>query len=109
MFIVTEYAALTRVKNAEQTMAAPWLTPSKKFKRVHSAEKVMASIVWDSQCVIMIDYLEQGRSINRRIEAVMPRSHIHGLDAVLATITIRHRSWQSVLVRRFPCCIHIHT
>ena len=29
-----------RVKTAEQTMEAPWLTPPKKFKRVHSAEKV---------------------------------------------------------------------
>ena len=26
-----------RVKNAEQTLEAPWLTPSQKFKRVHSA------------------------------------------------------------------------
>ena len=34
-----------------------------KFKRVHSAGKVMASIFWDSQGVIMIGYLEQGRTI----------------------------------------------
>ena len=38
-------------------MARP--TP-KKFKRVHSAGKVMASIFWDSQGMIMIDYPEQG-------------------------------------------------
>ena len=36
----------------------------KKFKRVHSAERVMASIFWVSQGVIIIDYLEQGRTIN---------------------------------------------
>ena len=36
----------------------------KKFMRVHSAGKVMALIFWDSQGVIMIDYLEQGRMIN---------------------------------------------
>ena len=36
----------------------------KKFKRVHFAGKVMESIFWDSQGVIMIDYLEQGRTIN---------------------------------------------
>ena len=53
-----------RVKNAEQTMEAPWLTPPKKFKRVHSVGKVMTSIFWDSQEVIMVDYLEQGRTIN---------------------------------------------
>ena len=35
-----------------------------KFKRVHSAGKVMASIFWDSQGVIMIDYLEQGYTEN---------------------------------------------
>ena len=36
----------------------------KKFKRIHSAGKVMVSIFWDSQGVIMIDYLEQDRTIN---------------------------------------------
>ena len=36
----------------------------KKFKRNHSAGKVMASIFWDSQGVIMIEYLEQDRMIN---------------------------------------------
>ena len=36
----------------------------KIFKRVHSAGKVMTSIFWDSQGVIMSDYLEQGRPIN---------------------------------------------
>ena len=62
-------------------MEAPWLTPPKKFKRVHSAEKVMALIFWDSQGVIMIDYLEQGRTINgayyaselRRLRQKVPR------------------------------------
>ena len=38
----------------------PGSTPPKKFKRVRSAGKVMASIIWDSQGVIIIDYLEQG-------------------------------------------------
>ena len=53
-----------RVKNVEQTMEALWLTPPRKFKRVHLAGNVMALIFWDSQGVIMIDYLEQGRMIN---------------------------------------------
>ena len=44
-------------------MEAPWLT-RKKFKRIHSAGKVMASIFWNSQGVIMIDCLEQGPTIN---------------------------------------------
>ena len=35
-----------------------------KFKRVSSAWKVMASIFWDSQGVIMVDYTEEGCAIN---------------------------------------------
>ena len=42
----------------------PGSHPPKKFKMVHSAGKVMASIFWDSPGAIMIDYLEQGRKIN---------------------------------------------
>ena len=45
-------------------MEAPWLTQPKKFKRAPSAGKVMTSIFWDSQGVIMIGYLEQGRTMN---------------------------------------------
>ena len=42
----------------------PGSSPPKRFKIVHSAGKVMASIFWESQGVIMIDYLVQGRTIN---------------------------------------------
>ena len=42
----------------------PGSSSPKKFKKVLSAGKVMVSIFWDSQGVIMIDYLEQGRTIN---------------------------------------------
>jgi hypothetical protein len=35
----------------------------KKFKRVPSTVKMMASFFWNSQGIIMIDYLEQGRTI----------------------------------------------
>ena len=45
-------------------MEARWLTPPKKFKRVSSAGKVMASIFLDIQSVVMVDYLEEGRMIN---------------------------------------------
>ena len=44
-----------RLKNAEQTMEAPWLTHSMG----HPAWKVMAPIFWDSQGLIIIDDLEQ--------------------------------------------------
>ena len=42
----------------------PGSSPPKKFKRFHLAGMVMASIFWDSHGVIMINYLEQGRTIN---------------------------------------------
>ena len=45
-------------------MEVPRFTPTETFKRVHSTGKVMALIYWDSQGVIIIDYLEQGRMIN---------------------------------------------
>ena len=42
----------------------PGSPPPDKLKRVHSAGKVMASIFWDIQGVIVIYYFEQGRKIN---------------------------------------------
>ena len=56
--------------NAQQTMKAPWLIPPKQFMRVHSVGKAMASMFWDSQGVVIIDYLEQGRTINGSYYAV---------------------------------------
>ena len=44
----------------------PGSPPPKKLKRVSSAGKVMASVFWDSQGVIKIDYLEQGRTHDKR-------------------------------------------
>ena len=42
----------------------PGSSSSNAFKRVQLAGKVMASTFWDSQGMIMINYLEQGRTIN---------------------------------------------
>ena len=42
----------------------PCSPPSKKFKRVSAAGKVMASLFYDSQGVIIVDYLEEGGMIN---------------------------------------------
>ena len=42
----------------------PGSPPPKKFKRVSSAGNVMVSIVWDSQGVVMMYYLEQSSMIN---------------------------------------------
>ena len=45
-------------------MEAPWFTPPEKFKWFHSVGKVMTSIFWDSQKLIMIYYLDQDRMVN---------------------------------------------
>ena len=36
----------------------------KKAKTVPSADKVMASVFWDTRGIIFIDYLQKGRTIN---------------------------------------------
>lgn len=41
----------------------PWSPSPRKFRVTASAGKVMASVFWDSAGVIMIDYLERGRTI----------------------------------------------
>lgn len=38
--------------------------PPKKAKAILSAKKVMASVFWDCKGVIMVDYLEKGKTIN---------------------------------------------
>ena len=54
-------------------MEASWLIPPKKLKRSHSAGKVIASIHWDSQGVIVIDYFSaRSHILCRRIEAATP-------------------------------------
>ena len=51
-------------------------SPPKKIKRVHSAGKVMASMFCEIQVLIMIDYLEQGRTINGTYNANKLRQEI---------------------------------
>ena len=51
-------------KNEAQKLKYSGSPLPKKFKQVHSAGKVMASIFWDSQGVIMVDYLEQDSTRN---------------------------------------------
>ena len=34
-----------------------------KFRKIASAGKVMASVFWDSEGVLMIDYLERGKTV----------------------------------------------
>ena len=48
----------SRVCNNGSTLAHPLL------RNFSSAGKVMASIFWDSQGIIMVDYLEEGCMIN---------------------------------------------
>jgi histone-lysine N-methyltransferase SETMAR len=41
----------------------PWSPSPRKFRVVASARKVMASVFWDSEGVIVVDYLEHGHTI----------------------------------------------
>ena len=60
------FTTLTQSKKLQSKQwKHPSSSPPKKFKRVHSAGKVMASIFWDNQGVLIIDYLEQGCTIKR--------------------------------------------
>jgi histone-lysine N-methyltransferase SETMAR len=58
---IHHYTPETKVQSAQ------WVSPGerapKKAKTVPSAGKVMATVFWDSQGIILIDYLEKGRTI----------------------------------------------
>ena len=67
--VVTQDQTLVHHFDPESKMQSkkwkhPGSSPPKKFKRVHSTGKVIASVFWDSQGVIMTDYLQQGHTIN---------------------------------------------
>ena len=42
----------------------PGSPPPKKAKAVPSAGKVMASVFWDADGILMVDYLQKGQTIN---------------------------------------------
>ena len=55
------FTTLTQIqKKISKQWKHPGSPPPKKLKRAYSAVKVVASIFWDSQGLIMIDYLELG-------------------------------------------------
>ena len=45
-------------------MAAQRLTPPQKFRKKKSAGKVLASIFWDQDVILLIAYLPKGQTIN---------------------------------------------
>ena len=49
--------------NSVQTVDCKGGTDSKKAKTFFSAGKVMATVFWDSHGVILIDYLQKGKTI----------------------------------------------
>ena len=68
------------------------LPPPKKFKRVSSAGKVMASIFWDSQGVIRVNYLGEGRTINGAYFAEKKRKVDSRCSALARQCTSPHLS-----------------
>ena len=66
--VVTQDEILVHLFDPEsKKQSVQWKPPgspsSKKFK-ISSTGKVMTSILWDNQGVIMVDYLEKGRTTN---------------------------------------------
>ena len=47
-------------------------SPSKKAKTVPSAGKIMASVFWDGDGILLIDYLQKGQTINGTYYASLP-------------------------------------
>ena len=50
-------------KNQSEMWTGPGESAPKKAKTVLSAGKVMATIFWDSHGIILIDYLQKGKTI----------------------------------------------
>jgi hypothetical protein len=52
----------------------------KKARSVPSAGKVMASVIWDAEGILFIDYLEKGKTITREYSNLLTRldEKIHG-------------------------------
>ena len=53
-------------ESKEQSKALPGESAPKKANTVLSAGKVMAMVFWDSQGIILIDYLEKGKLSHER-------------------------------------------
>ena len=53
-----------KAKNQSMQWKHSGAHPPKKFKRVPLAGNAMASVFWDNQGVILLDYLEKDRTIN---------------------------------------------
>ena len=62
--VVHGFITLTQSQKCKACNRSTLAHPLPRRLRVSSAGKVVASAFWDSQGVIMIDYLEQGRTIN---------------------------------------------
>lgn len=58
-------------KNQSKQWVEPGGSAPKKAKTVKSADKVMATVFWDSQGIILIDYLEKGKTITGQYYAAL--------------------------------------
>jgi hypothetical protein len=61
-----KHGSITSIQNkkTEHAVEALWHVHSEEIQESAISLKMMASFFWDNQGIIMIDYLEQGRSIN---------------------------------------------
>ena len=72
-------------KNKSKMWTGPGESAPKKVKTVPSAGKVMATIFWDSQGIIIMDYLQEGKtitgeyyaSLSKRFDAILKEKWPH--------------------------------
>ena len=79
-------------KEQSEQWVLPGKCASKKAKTVLSAGKVMATVFWDSQGIILIDYLEIGKTITGTYDVSL-------LDRLKAELKKNGHDW-----RTKKCC-----
>jgi hypothetical protein len=48
----------------------------KKFKQLFSARKPMATVIWDTKIVIMVEFMQQGTTITSEVYCETPRKKL---------------------------------
>ena len=82
-------------------METPTSPPVVKFRKVISASKVMLSVFWDSESVLLTDYLEKGKTVTGTYYAGL----IHKLCAVIKEKR-RGKLTQGVLLHHDNAPVH---
>lgn len=67
-FVTTDETWIHHYQPESKEQSKQWVEKGdnapRKFKTVPSAGKIMASVFWDAKGILLVDYLEKGRTIN---------------------------------------------